>query len=169
MIETHPLEPFVPKNARYLLIGSFMAKAYGSDSYDWYYGSKRNQFWPILEETYNLKLNTIESKQELLTRLNLAITDIIYQCERQKGSSLDANLINIVYNTPAIEKILRDNKIEKIFFSSRFVETKFRKLFTNISIELITLPSPSPRYAAMTKSQKITRYKELLPTFVLER
>jgi len=31
------------------------------------------------------------------------------------------------------------------------------------NIELITLPSPSPRYASMSKQEKVARYTELLP------
>jgi hypothetical protein len=78
------------------------------------------------------------------------------------------NLVNIVYNVDAIAEILNSNPIQKIFFTSRFVEMKFRKVFKGIiahhpSTELITLPSPSPRYALMSKEQKIMRYKELLP------
>jgi G:T/U-mismatch repair DNA glycosylase len=54
-------------------------------------------------------------------------------------------------------------------FTSRFVETGFKKNFKDIvshhpSIELITLPSPSSRYARMSKEQKVSRYKELLPS-----
>jgi G:T/U-mismatch repair DNA glycosylase len=106
--------------------------------------------------------------QELFTKLGIAMADIIYQCERKKGNNLDNNLTNIVYNIEAITEILESNRIEKIFFSSRFVEDRFKKVFKEVinrhpSIELITLPSPSPRYAQMTKEQKVQRYKELLP------
>lgn len=161
MLETHPYGSFVPSRARFLVLGSFTGKP--AVGYDWFYTTKRNQFWPILGNVYGLKLDNKKSKQKLFTKLRIAITDIIYQCEREKGTNLDTNLINIVYNIPAIEKILSQNKIERIYFSSRFVEGKFKKIFKDVSIELITLPSPSPRYAAMSKAEKITRYKELLP------
>ena len=146
MLETHPFGNFVPSNAVYLILGSFTAKP-TDDSYDWFYATKRNQFWPILEKVYKLKLDSKESKQQLFTRLRIAIADIIYQCERKKGNSLDSNLTNIVYNHKGIEVILATNRIKKIFFSSRFVEKKFKNVFKEIikshpEIELITLPSP---------------------------
>ena len=150
MIETHPFGVFSPPKARYLILGSFTAvKKDGDDSYDWFYGSKRNQFWTILERVYNLKMENKKAKQDLFTRLSIAIADIIYQCERLNGSSLDSNLTNFVYNTPAIKKLLQINPIEKIFFSSRFVEKEFKKKFKDLieefpNIKLITLPSPSP-------------------------
>jgi len=137
------------------------------DSYDWFYATKRNQFWPILEEVYGIELRNKLSRQELFVKLGIAMADIIYQCERKEGTNLDNNLVNIVDNE-VITKILDSNQIDKIFFSSRFVEKRFKKVFKDIVnrhpiIELIPLPSPSPRYTKMSKEQKIRRYKELLP------
>lgn len=173
MVETHPFGSFVPSGAKYLLLGSFTTKeAFDEkkkESYVWFYSNGgRNQFWPILELVYGVKLRTREEMQKLLTRLGMAIADIIYQCERNKSSNLDINLGNIVYAVEDITQILGSNRIAKIFFTSRFVETKFRQIFKDIikrypNIELVTLPSPSPRYTAMTKMEKITQYRVLLP------
>lgn len=172
MIETHPFEVFTPENTAYLLLGSFTSKRKdGDDSYDWYYSNGRNQFWPLMESVYGLELKNKQAQQDLFTKLSLAITDIIYQCERRNGNSLDTNLINFVYNTNAIENVLREHKIKKIFFSSRFVEKEFKRHFKAAiieypQIELITLPSPSPRYAAMRKEEKIRIYKKVLPKLI---
>lgn len=165
MIETHPFGSFVPAKAKYLILGSFVGSpaSYGGTSDDWFYGAKRNQFWQIIERIYNLKLASKKDKQDLLTNLSIAMTDIIYQCQRKQGNNLDSNLVNIVYNTPAIAEILEKNRIQKIYFSSRFVEKKFKKLFPNVTTRLVTLPSPSPRYAAMSRDEKIKKYKQLLP------
>jgi hypoxanthine-DNA glycosylase len=169
MIETHLFGIFVPPNAKYLLLGSFVARTYSkNENYDWYYGRKVNQFWPIIEKVYNTNLPNKKSKQKLFTKLGIAIGDIIHQCERRDGTNLDSNLINIVYNTSAIKKTLQENNIQKIFFTSRFVEktykTKLKELVSEFPhIELVTLPSPSPRYASMRKEEKIKRYKEILP------
>src|SRR3989304_6979859 len=117
MIETHPFGVFVPPHARFLLLGSFTTKQF--EGYDWFYSNKRNQFWPILEEVYEIKLSTKPEKQKLLSKLETAIADIILSCERKFNSNLDMNLTNIIYNTEAINKILRENKIETIYFTSR--------------------------------------------------
>lgn len=121
-----------------------------------------------MEEVYGIKLQSKKEKQKLFTRLRMAITDIILSCERKSNNNLDMNLTNIVFNTEAIIDILEKNHVKTIFFSSRFVEKLFKRHFKDIlpqhsKIELVTLPSPSPRYAAMHKSEKIARYKELLP------
>ncbi len=169
MIEKHPFGDFIPKNAKYFLLGSFTGKIL-DNSYDWYYGTKRSQFWKIIENVYSLKLENKEAKQKLFTDLNIAISDIILSCERKSNSNLDNNLINIIFNK-RVEEIITKNKIKKIFFSSRFVEKLFRKHFKdlmseNSEIELITLPSPSPRYATMNFSEKVKKYQEILPKLV---
>lgn len=166
MIEKHPFGSFVPKNSRYLLLGSFAAK--NAEGYTWFYGTKRNQFWPILEEVYGISLKSVNDQKRLLNKLKLAVTDVILECERKENNNLDTNLKNLVLNHDTIRNILYNNKIQKIFFSSRFVENIYRRKFNNLisqypNIKLITLPSPSPRYVAMSKVEKITKYKKLLP------
>ena len=166
MIEIHPFGNFVPKNTRYLVLGSFTTKP--AKGYEWFYANGRNQFWPILEKIYGVKLDTKEKQQDLFVKLEMALADIILSCERKKNSNLDKNLINIVFNTYGVESIIKENNVEKIFFTSRFVETLFKKQFkavgeTYSESSLICLPSPSPRYAAMTKEEKIKKYKKVLP------
>lgn len=166
MLEKHPFGAFVPDNAKYLLLGSFTAKP--KDGYEWFYANGRNQFWPIMEEVYVLPLKTKKAQQELFIKLRMAISDIILECERVKNSNLDINLKNIVFNTQALTEILAKNEIKTIFFSSKFVENLFLRHFKDLiqkhpQVELVTLPSPSPRYAMITKAQKVSRYKQLLP------
>jgi hypoxanthine-DNA glycosylase len=167
MREVHPFGVFVPQYTRFLFLGSFTGKV-ESPNYDWFFANGRNQFWPIMESVYEMDLGTKEKKQALFARLKMAITDIILSCERKNNSNLDKNLANMVFNTKAIEKVIQENKIIAIYFSSRFTEKLFKKVFKAFilqfpNIQLITLPSPSPRYAAMTKVEKIRHYKELLP------
>ena len=174
MIETHPFKPFVPQGAKYLILGTFAAKQslkgkkYTDENYDFYYGVKRNQFWPILEKVYGRNLKDTQSRLDLLSELHIAMADIIYQCERKSGSNLDSNLINIVYAKESISQVFEKNQISKVFFTSRKAETKFRSNFKEViakrpNIELVTLPSPSTRYARMLFEDKIKKYKELLP------
>lgn len=169
MLETNPFSVFCPPNAKYFILGSFAAKdGKKGVSYDWYYSNGRNQFWPILETIYNVELKNMQAQQDFFKILSIAIADIIYQCERTINSSLDVNLTNFVYNISPIKKVLQENPIEQIFFTSRFVEKEYKKQFKDLieefpNIELITLPSPSPRYAVMPKEEKIKRYREVLP------
>lgn len=166
MIETHPFGDFVPENSKHLLLGSFTTKP--KDNYHWFYANGRNHFWPIMEEVYSIKLDNKAKQQKLFKNLNMALSDIIYSCERVNNSNLDKNLINIVYNIEGVNKIISENNIKNIYFSSRYVENKFNKLFKELinefkDMNLVYLPSPSPRYAAMSKQAKVNKYRELLP------
>ena len=166
-VETHPFGDFVPKETIYLMLGSFVTKP--SNPYEWFYANGRNQFWPIMSEVYGTSFDTKGKQQQLFTDLKMALSDIILSCQRKLNSNLDINLINIVYNTPAIKTIIAKNKITKIFFTSRHVENLFAKEFKDIqpelaNVELVCLPSPSPRYASVSKVEKIKIYKQLLPT-----
>lgn len=166
MTETHPFGNFVPKKTKYLMLGSFVTKP--SNSYEWFYANGRNQFWPIMGQVYGSEFNTKEKQQHLFVQLKMALADIILSCERRHNSNLDISLFNIVYNTKAIKNIINENNVKKIFFTSRYVETLFRKHFKDIiqlhaEVELICLPSPSPRYAMISKQEKVKYYKELLP------
>ena len=165
MIEKHPFGNFVPLKTKYLMLGSFVTKP--SNPYEWFYANGRNHFWPIMEQVYGLELRTKEKQQDLFVRLEMALADIIQSCERRKNSNLDVNLFNIVYNK-VLGNIISKNNVKTIFFTSRFVETLFRRNFKKLinsypKIKLITLPSPSPRYAVLSKNEKIFKYKELLP------
>jgi TDG/mug DNA glycosylase family protein len=166
MQEKHPFGVFIPKHAKYLILGSFPGKP--DKINNWFYGSPRNQFWPILEAVYKQKLGTIHQKQYLLIKLHFAITDVILSCVRLKGTNSDMNLTSITYNTKAVERILAENNIKKIFLTSRFSEKIFGREFKSVislypEVKLITLPSPSPRYAILSLSDKIKKYQEIFP------
>jgi hypoxanthine-DNA glycosylase len=165
VIEIHPFKPFIPKNAKYLIIGSFPGKGQTEKSISetaWFYGAKRNTFWKIIEEVYQRELKTTSAKQKLFNDLEMGIADIILKAIRTANTNSDDNLQVIEYNDKAIKKILVTNKIETIFFTSQFVFKIFKRLFPAV-INTVVLPSPSPRYAKMSVAEKINIYKKLLP------
>lgn len=170
MHEIHPFEIFVPPNIKHLILGSFTAKDSKKDVvYDWYYSNGRNQFWNIIENVYEVNLPNKDSRQKLFTSLSIGIADIIYECDRVKFNSLDTSLKNITFNIHAIQRVLEENEIQSILFTSRYVESQYKRNFKSQiadfpKVELITLPSPSPRYAKLTKVQKVEIYRKLLPS-----
>lgn len=165
----NPFKVFSPPNAKYFILGSFAAKdSKRGVAYDWYYSNGRNQFWRILEVVYGIDLNDKSTQQSHFSKLGIAIADIILSCERMGNSSLDTRLTNLEYNIAAISDVLKKNSIKTILFTSRFVETHYKRHFKELitefpNIELTTLPSPSPRYARMSKEEKIKKYSEVFP------
>ncbi|MCF7872125.1 DNA-deoxyinosine glycosylase [Candidatus Woesearchaeota archaeon] len=157
MIIVHPFPHYVPRNAEFLIIGSFPPISLSKN--DFFYSSKQNQFWKIIESIYKTDIKTKRKKELFLEINNIAMTDIIMKCRRKKGDSSDKNLEIIEYMD--IKNILKHNKeIKKIFFTSKFVENIFRKIFSDITVKTLTLPSPSPRYARLSFDQKVYEYKK---------
>ena len=164
-IETHPFIPFVPESATVLIVGSFPGrditqKKLSKD--DWFYGTKRNQFWNIISGVYDIELKNAADKKELFTAKGIAIADIILQARRNAINNSDINLEVIAFNDKAIKKILAHASFKHIFFTSKFVEKHFLKIFPGITNGKC-LPSPSPRYARMSMKEKIEIYKKMLP------
>lgn len=165
MIEKHPFVPFVPQNSKFLILGSFPGRESTQVSRvnDWFYCANRNQFWKIIESVYDQILPTTISKQELFKQQGIAITDIIESCERSENKNSDNNLINKVYNKVAITRILAQNPIKKILFTSKSVYHEFLENFDKPNdIELVILPSPSPVFRRMNLIDKINTYKAQL-------
>ena len=92
----------------------------------------------------------------------MGIADIILKAVRKNNTNSDNNLDIIELNDLAIKKILESKTITTIFFTSKFVEKLFKKVFPLIS-NTVVLPSPSPRFARMTLQEKINVYKKYLP------
>lgn len=165
LIETHPFEAFVPKGIEYLIVGSFPGREHTQSPVpagQWFYGARRNQFWKILEDVYGQPLQHRTEKEALFTELKMGITDIIKSARRLDNTNLDQNLDIVEYNHQQIGEILKKKILKKVFFTSRFVEKEFKKAFPHYSHTEV-LPSPSPRYATLSRAQKVAIYKKLLP------
>ncbi|HEY5463915.1 MAG TPA: uracil-DNA glycosylase family protein [Hanamia sp.] len=164
-IETHPFKAFIPENAVTMIVGSFPGKEVTHKVItgdEWFYGSKRNQFWKILSGVYETDLPTRKQKQTLFKKHGIGMADIFLRIKRKDGNNMDSNLEVIEFNDKAIKLILKNHNIKKIFFTSKFVEKSFMKLFPDIKIGEC-LPSPSPRYARMSMAEKINYYRTKLP------
>lgn len=164
-IETHPYKAFIPENVTAIIVGSFPGKEVThkvlTDD-EWFYGAKRNQFWKIISGVYETELITRKQKQQLFAKHGIGLVDLFLKIKRKGGNNMDSNLEVVEFNDKAIEIILQNPNIKSIFFTSKYVEKTFLKLFPKIKIGE-SLPSPSPRFARMSLSEKINYYKKKLP------
>lgn len=162
-VEHHPFAPFVPPRMKCLIVGSFPGKEQtrgGIDDEHWFYGAPLNQFWRIMETAYNLPLKTKTAKQDLFKKAGIGITDIFKSVIRKANSNVDENLEIVEYNKEELERIIRDFK-PSVLCTSRYVEKEFKKMFPGYAA-VDVLPSPSPRYFALTIEQKAEIYRKKL-------
>lgn len=97
-IETHPWAPFIPAEARVLIMGTFPPGAHRW-AMDFYYPNRTNDFWRIMglifegdadafydRATRNYRLDEIK---ELLTAKGIALSDTAHEVRRLKGNASD--------------------------------------------------------------------------------
>lgn len=111
--------------------------------FDFPFGGEKNLLWKLLGEVFNKKLTSKEEIVKLLVSKKIALGDVIKSCRRKDGGGSDSDLYDIIWNKELI-KVINDNNIKKIFFTSKKVESWFNKLFPDSDhLEKITLISPS--------------------------
>ena len=97
-VETHPLSPFLPHNAKLLMLGSFPPPQ-SRWKMDFYYPNYQNDMWRIFgliffkDKDYFLDLpNKCFKEQQIrdfLTEIGIAIFDTAYQVKRLQGNASD--------------------------------------------------------------------------------
>ena len=134
----HPFEPFVSKNTKTLILGTFPGKDFTdpnkeNDKEDWYYGTDRNEFWELIEYALGCKENSLkkmtrDEKKEVLKKHNIGITDIVKKAIRTENNNSDENLE--VMETNDLNSILDKYKgIDTIVLTSKDMYTKFFKKY----------------------------------------
>ena len=154
-MEQHPFPPFIDKNSKVLILGSF--PSFASQKEGFYYGHPQNQFWKILAKLFDEKEpKNIEEKKEFLQRHRIALWDMVAGCERE--TSLDSALKNIKVNDIA-SLMKKFPNIEAIFFTGRKSQQLYEKNFNKvIDRPLFYLPSPSPAYRKMGLQEKVKQW-----------
>ncbi len=97
-IESHPLQPFLPSNAKLLMLGSFPPPK-ERWKMDFYYPNYQNDMWRIFgylffdDKNYFLDLENKNFKQQqihdFLIEKGIAIFDTAVQVQRLKGNASD--------------------------------------------------------------------------------
>lgn len=100
-IEHHPLDPFLPKNARLLMLGSFPPQQ-KRWCMDFFYPNRTNMMWEIFGEVFfgdSQRLVDVENKtfrlvdiQVLLNEKGIAIFDTATAVRRLSGNASDKDL-----------------------------------------------------------------------------
>ncbi len=124
-LHQHPYQPFIPKNATKLIIGTlppprfFQGKLLDRDV-DFCYGSRNGLLWPVLNKIFELDLafetseKAIKQRKDFLIQYNIGICDIVESCKREKIDASDLgmqyvklrDLISYLKQYPLIDTIL---------------------------------------------------------------
>ena len=97
-LETHPFSPFLPKNAKVLIMGTFPPQR-KRWAMEFYYPNRTNDFWQIMglifkDDRYALydRMNkefNLPAIKNLLIEKGIAMSDTGYRIRRLKGNASD--------------------------------------------------------------------------------
>lgn len=140
----HTAEPIYSERSTRLILGTFPSPA--SREAGFFYGHPQNRFWKVLAMVYGKAVpETIDEKRNFILDHNLALWDVIAECEVE-GSS-DASITEVVPND--IRPILETSPIERIYVNGRLAEKLYnRHILPVTNRPAIYLPSTSPANAA---------------------
>ena len=152
MLVKHTLKPIYNKNSKILILGSI--PSIKSRENNFYYANKQNRFWNIINILFKQNLNTNNEKTKFLLNNNIALYDVIKECEIV-GSS-DSSIKNIKINN--IESIINKSNIKYIFLTGKTAYNLYKRYFNN-NIEYYYLPSPSSANATYSLDKLVSEYK----------
>lgn len=139
-IEIHPFEPYIPTNARILMLGTFPPKP-ERWSMDFFYPNKINDMWRIMGVIFYNDKNRfwndsekrfiLEDIKELLDLIGLALYDTAYRVRRLKDNASDkfleivepTNIQGILTAHPTITAIVTAGEKATNTLSSLFSST----------------------------------------------
>ena len=151
----HPIPPLFDKNSKTLILGSFPSVK--SREAEFFYGHPQNRFWTVIAEVFGCrKPESTEEKKEFVLSHNLAMWDVIGQCEIE--GSADSTIKNVTANDLSI--ILYSCPIERIFVNGKTAEKYYNKYtYPKTGIKAICLPSTSPANAAWNIPKLVDAWK----------
>lgn len=131
--------PCYNENSSVLILGSFPSVK--SRKIDFYYGNRQNKFWKVLCSYFGESVpETVEEKRDFLARRNVALWDIVTECEIV--GSQDATIKN--FKVADINSLLQNSKIRFIILNGSKAYEIFIEHFAEIDVPFKKLPSTSP-------------------------
>ena len=154
----HAFEPVYDECSRVLILGTLPSVK--SREQNFYYGHPQNRFWKVIAALYGEPVpQTIAQKKELLLKHQIAVWDVIAECDIY-GSS-DSSIKNVV---PAdISRILGRAPIRQIYANG----AKAYELYNKYSLaatgrEITKLPSTSPSNAAFGMERLLEAWQVIM-------
>ena len=184
-IEKHPLKPFLPANAKLLMLGSFPPPK-TRWKMDFYYPNFQNDMWKIFglcffqDKNYFLNIEQkIFKEQQIRTFLNergIAIFDTAYEVIRQKGNASDkflqivtpTNLQHLLKQMPECRNVMTtgDKATDTLMLSmpngtlKPQIGMKSETHFAGRDLSLYRMPSSSRAYP-LALEKKAEAYQNL--------
>ena len=153
----HTLKPIYDEHSKILILGSLPSVK--SREVGFYYGHPQNRMWKVMEQLFEVTLQTKEEKITFLKEHHIAMYDVIESCEIE-GSS-DTKIKEVIPTN--LEEILKHSCITQIFTTGKKAYELYEKFqYPKTQIKAIHLPSTSPANATFSLQKLVEHYKLIL-------
>ncbi len=151
----HPIPPLYNSESKTLILGSFPSVK--SREAAFFYGHPQNRFWAVIAAVLQKdKPQTVDEKKELILSNNLALWDVIAQCEIE--GSADSTIKDVRANDLSV--IISNSCIDRIIVNGKTAEKYYNKYtLPKTGIKAICLPSTSPANAAWSLEKLVEAWK----------
>lgn len=153
MFAEHEFPPVFNNDSKVLILGSFPSVKSRADGF--YYAHKSNRFWPVMSSLFSVSLHSIEEKTVFLLSHNIALWDVVAECDIQ--SSSDSSIRQVRPND--ISLILDSSNVENIYVNgSKAYELYVRYLEKKTGRSAIKLPSTSSANASYSLERLLAEW-----------
>ncbi len=155
---SHEFGPVFDEHSHILILGSFPSVK--SREQQFYYGHPQNRFWKVLAALMREEIpGSIAEKREFLLRHQIAVWDVIAQCDIV-GSS-DSSIRNVV--PVDLSWLLERTQIEQIYVNGGKAYELYQKYLLPVTERnCVRLSSTSPANAFYTPERLIREWSTLL-------
>lgn len=182
-IETHPFEPFLPENARLLILGTF-PPAPNRWCMPFYYPNFQNDMWRIMGHIFyadkmyfvdnDRKTFRLDALKAFLSEKGIALYDTAYRIIRTRNTASDkdlqiveeSGLDSVLRRLPRCESVLTAGRLATRVFTEHYgvkapVMGDFSEFsFDGRSLRLYRMPSSSRAYP-MKLEDKAECYRKM--------
>ncbi|WP_438424943.1 uracil-DNA glycosylase family protein [Aquimarina macrocephali] len=168
-LHTHPYEPFFPKGATKLIVGTlppprFTTGVLKKGDVNFCYGSISGLLWPVLDRIFDLDLkfettqNAIHQRKNFLTSRGIGVCDIVHSCEREKIDASDLGMQNSTLRD-VISYLKQYPQIDTLLFtggnSKNGPEYFFRRHLKGYDLKLEVVSNDIPRIHRFSLEDRI--------------
>jgi len=154
--------PIAGADANILILGSLPGQK--SLLAGQYYAHQQNAFWRIMAEVFGVEGDYSERCRQLIAS-RVAVWDVLASSVRAGSMDVDIQIKTAQANDFA-GFLSNHPQIERIGFNGQKAEQLFRKLvvpeYKGLMPELVSLPSSSPAYAAISFDKKLKIWNNML-------
>lgn len=152
------LPPYIPKEVRALVFGSFPSPATRSAGF--HFGHPQNRFWPALAGALNEPKPTTQAERNaLLEKGGILLWNIVSSCEIDGAK--DDSIKNAELNP--LDEAIQRYRITRVFALGKKAATLYEKNFEKTTgISCTVLPSPSPANRRYSLDALITAYRMIV-------